>query len=367
MSMPQVIVIGAGVIGLGCAFALLKKGASVVVLDTLDQHSASQQAAGALRPFDAHRDTRKANLQRRSLLMYPDFIAALEPHSQTPTEYTRCQRLVPLLTAGEYANLSHKAHAAARNWPQVDGLDAQTLLPANHMPQGVYAPYGALLCRHTACLNPQKLMQALREAVMALGGEILTRTATKVEETTGGVRVHLKGGKFIEAHNAVLAAGPESKTLVSALKNAPLHARYRQAVTLRLKEGHSLNTMLEGAGGVYLVPRADGQHVYIGAEDLPPWATAEADPAVTQTLLAAASQVFPAIEQATVVQTHVGRVPRMARGHAMLVGKVPHHQHTFIAAGHGGVGYGLMPLTAQAIADLVTHGETEIELAEISI
>lgn len=360
---PQIIVIGAGIIGLGCAYTLLRAGVSVAVLDTVDNQSASQQAAGALRPFDANRNTRKANLQRQSLLMYPAFIQTLAQYSKTDTEYHACQRLVIADSPHIYTQLKHKAEQAANHWPRVDEQVAQMMLPGVDVPPPVHAPHGALLCRHSACINPLKLLQALREAVLTLGGEILHRTASKVEEKDGHVIVHLKGGKHLTADHAVIAAGAESKHLVSSLSQIHLHARYRQALTVRAPESVQLTTMLEGQG-VYLVPRADGRHIYIGAEDLPPWANGEADAAVTDKLLKAAIALLPALEKAEITEIHVGRVPRMARGEPMLIGVVPHHQRTFIAAGHGGVGYGLMPLTAEAITQLVTTGKCRFSLPE---
>lgn len=358
---PQVIVIGAGIIGLGCAYQLLISGASVVVLDTADSQSASQQAAGALRPFDANRDTRKAQLQRQSLLMYPDFIQALAQHSETDTEYQNCQRLVIADSNAQAEQLGHKAAQAAQSWLQVHRQPAQAMqIPDSISPQFT-APYGALLCRQSACINPVKLLQALREAIISLGGKILVHTAIRVEEHAAGVRIHLKDGHDLEGHSAVIAAGPESKNLVTSLKNKALQACYRQAITVRAPEHTQLKTMVEGQG-VYLVPRADGRHIYIGAEDLPPWSTGEADAGVTQKLLQAACALMPELTKAEIVEIHVGRVPRMARGNPMMIGKLPHHEHTFIAAGHGGVGYGLMPLTAQAISQLVMTGKTGFSL-----
>ena len=79
MSRPDVVVVGAGVIGCATAFALARAGATVVVLerDDLGRH-ASRAAAGMLAPLtESDGEGPASALGLRSLALFPEFVAEL--------------------------------------------------------------------------------------------------------------------------------------------------------------------------------------------------------------------------------------------------------------------------------------------------
>src|SRR3978361_881782 len=77
--MPDVIVVGAGLIGLGIAYELAKRGAAVTVYDRDEPaRSASGAGAGMLAPYsEATPDAAMLALCRDSLALYPEYVAEL--------------------------------------------------------------------------------------------------------------------------------------------------------------------------------------------------------------------------------------------------------------------------------------------------
>ncbi|MDE3196732.1 MAG: FAD-dependent oxidoreductase, partial [Acidobacteriota bacterium] len=89
------IVVGAGIIGLSCAWRLSQKGRKVTVFDKGEAaREASWAAAGMLAPggeFDS--DSPAAQLALRSLKLYPDFVRELEEESGLAIDFRQCGAL----------------------------------------------------------------------------------------------------------------------------------------------------------------------------------------------------------------------------------------------------------------------------------
>src|ERR671914_374737 len=88
---PEVIIVGAGIIGCACAFELAAAGATVSVFDVRQVgQGASQASAGVLAPYiEGHESSPLRELGRRSLDLYDDFIARLFDATGLPVQYTR--------------------------------------------------------------------------------------------------------------------------------------------------------------------------------------------------------------------------------------------------------------------------------------
>src|SRR6188472_2761709 len=104
----DVVVVGAGVVGLCCAWRASRRGASVVVLDRADPPAgATRVAAGMLAPI-GELAFGEPDLLRMTLdagEMYPDFVAELEAASELGTGYTQSGALHIALDRDEAAEL----------------------------------------------------------------------------------------------------------------------------------------------------------------------------------------------------------------------------------------------------------------------
>src|SRR3954468_10939483 len=103
------IVVGAGVIGLACAWRAAGSGARVAVIDRHDPAAggATRVAAGMLAPVGELRFGEDELLRRAiaSAELYPDFVAALERETGRETGYARCGALHVALDRDEAGEL----------------------------------------------------------------------------------------------------------------------------------------------------------------------------------------------------------------------------------------------------------------------
>jgi glycine oxidase len=86
---PDIVVVGAGVIGCAVAYELARRGASVHVLDSRPPGmGATHASAGILAPYiEAREGGPLLDLTERSLFLYDDFVAALRSDTSVAFAY----------------------------------------------------------------------------------------------------------------------------------------------------------------------------------------------------------------------------------------------------------------------------------------
>jgi glycine oxidase len=158
----------------------------------------------------------------------------------------------------------------------------------------------------------------------------------------------------VEAAAVVIAAGCGS----AALTGLPI--RPVKGEIVRLRGTHELRHVVRGfvdGRVVYLVPRTDGELVVGATMD------ERRDPVVTVgavlDLLAAAVDLIPAVAEYELAETQVGFRPGTP-DNAPMIG--PWRPGIIVASGHYRNGITLAPVTADAVADLLTGGGPSAEL-----
>ncbi|MBX6365593.1 MAG: FAD-dependent oxidoreductase, partial [Gemmatimonadetes bacterium] len=123
----DVVVIGGGVIGCAVAWAAARRGLAVTVVERgTPGREASWAAAGMLSPAAESGEAGPfLELGRRSLALYPDFVAALREATGEEPAYTTAGRLVVARDAAEAEAL----RAMARRCATV-GVEVELLEPA---------------------------------------------------------------------------------------------------------------------------------------------------------------------------------------------------------------------------------------------
>src|SRR2546423_4673905 len=124
----DVVVVGAGVIGLACAWRAAQRGLDVVVVDRATPAAgATGVAAGMLAPVGELEfgEQRLLEMTLESSRRYPDFVAELEERSGEQTGFDRCGALHVALDRDEAEELRR------RHDLQISlGLDAEWLMPS---------------------------------------------------------------------------------------------------------------------------------------------------------------------------------------------------------------------------------------------
>jgi glycine oxidase len=339
--MPRIAILGAGLIGLSCAWHLARDGHRVVLLDTSrEPRESSWAAAGMLAPHhEALRPDPLWRLCSAGLAGWPPFLASL---GLGPDEVD-WRAGGGWIRATETAELDRLEGDLA--WLRAAGIEVLRLGPAAYARAcpGV-APGAGSLWLPGAQVDPRRVLPALRAACQAAGVvDACGSPVTTLE--AGGART--ADGILHEVDELVLASGAWSPGLAAlvgvAMSGTPVKGQMvRLAGPCRLagfvRQGHN-----------YLMSRRDGS-VVVGATMVEAGFERSEDPAAIASLAAWAVAVVPALAGATPSETWTGLRPRLSSG-LPVIGRV--RPGLCVATGHFRNGVLLAPLTGSLIADLV--------------
>lgn len=273
----DVAVIGAGIVGLGIAWTLLRSGRRVTLIDPAPAQGATFAAAGMLAPVSEYhyQEEDLLALTLESAELWEEFAAPFGPaggHRTTPT-------LVVGFDAADRAALADLQAAQ-----QAHGLEVQavSLREARRM-EPLLSPQlsGAFLTPGDHQVDPRMLHAAMLEAFRRGGGTVLAERADGLQwaadDDDGGssadrvTGVLLASGGVVSAGEVVVANGLASPELRGLPEGLDLPIRPVHGDILRLRVPERLRPFLSATvrGSVrgipvYLVPREDGT-VVIGA------------------------------------------------------------------------------------------------------
>jgi glycine oxidase len=352
----DVVVVGAGIVGLATAWRAAQRGLSVLVLDReLAGTGASGVAAGMLAPVTEAEFGEEAllRLNLEGAAAWPAFAAELSERTGIDLGYRECGALVVAVDRDDLEEV-RRLHTFQRSL----GLDAEWLggRECRRLEPGLSPRVGGgVLAPHDHQVDPRSTVSALRAAFEAEGGTIVEGLGvTAVEESAGSVTGVTTSLGSVAAGRVVLATGAWSAELAP---DAP-PVRPVKGQILRLGEpaesAHPLAERIVRTPRCYVVPRRTGE-VVVGA-------TVEErgfDHTVTaggvHRLLEAAWEALPDVEERELVETAASFRPGTP-DNAPVVG--PGSLDGLIwATGHHRNGILLAPLTAAAVTELLTCSE----------
>ena len=353
----DVIVVGAGVIGLSCAWRIAERGLSVCVLERDDPGAgASGVAAGMLAPVtEAEWGAQELlDLNLDSARRWPSFATELAGRAGTGVGYHPCGALV---VAADRDDAEELRRLLA--FQESLGLDVEWLGPrAARQLEPALSPRiaGAIHAPHEAQADPRALTRALVTALGRAGGELRCGVEVTALDRDG---VDTSAGP-IRAARVVVAAGAWSGALDAAAP--PVRPVKGQILRLRRRAGQPpLAERLVRTPRCYVVDRAGGE-VVIGA-------TVEErgfDDAVTADgvyrLLEAAWEVLPDAGELEWVEA-AARLRPGTPDNAPAIGAARPGDGVVWATGHYRNGILLAPVTADAVADIVTGGDAPAVVA----
>src|SRR5579863_7474099 len=192
---PDVIVIGAGIIGASIAWKLAHAGRRVTLLDAGSVGGeASWAGAGMLAP-GGEIEARDVwlDLALESQNLYPAYVAQLEGESGVSIDYRRCGAVELAFDDKECQALTHRA---ALQRPlgipsqPMDRSDLRHMVPAFDREAA-----GAFFYPGDAIVDPRDIMAALRKASAAAGVEIREAwRAARIRLSANAVRVENSQG-----------------------------------------------------------------------------------------------------------------------------------------------------------------------------
>jgi glycine oxidase len=333
---PEVIIVGAGLIGVSIALELRDRGAEVLVLDRGEPgREASSAAAGMLAAFDPETPVPLRAIAAESARMFPDYVRRIEGLSGLSADFRR-QGSIEIMEDGSHTPSSYRK-LMPEDLRKIEPALETEGLPAFFMEEDSVDP--AMLTQAALCAATKSQIEVRGQAEVR---EIRAQSG-RVEVLTG-------------------SAGFAAKTVIDcrgAWSGAPVRPRKGQALYLRPRRQGALEHVLR-APGVYLVPRSAGK-IFAGAtvEDVGFDKTVE--PETIAGMHRAAARWVPELAAAEVISSWAGLRPGTPDNLPLL--GATETPGVFIATGHFRNGILLAPATARIVADLVAGKPSPIDIS----
>lgn len=327
----DVIVIGAGIFGLACAFACLERGLSVTVLER-DQvgAGASGGIVGAMAPFVPDGWSAKKQFQLDALLSAQVYWAKMDTISGLNSGYGRVGRTQPLSSDANFARAIRRVDGAKQHW----GADAFWRVEN-----------GAIHDDLTARIHPAKACQSLAQAFRLRGGNLVEHT--EVTAVNDG-QASAKTGIYT-ARSIILAAGFGTFQILEPFLGAGSGTGVKGQAML-VRPPNSFAKHIIQTDSLYLVPHFDGT-LAIGSTSEDNWSDNGTDDKLLA-LFAAATNLFPELSDAEILARWAGIRPK-ARGRDAMVGRISSTNSLFVATGGFKTAFGIAHEVGQGIAKMI--------------
>lgn len=345
----DVVIIGAGIIGLATAELLLLQGARVTILERNKVGQESSWAGGGilspLCPWDYSDEV--TQLTSYSALQFPAWISALHQTTGIDPEYETSGMLV----------LPPYDSEIARQWCSVRGIKTeQRTVPASI--ENNIQTHSGKVDDHTLFLpdiaqvrNP-RLLRALLKRVVQLGGKIIENCAVnyftiahqQVKSITSS------RGEFI-ADYYIVSAGAWSKEILG--EHAPkLDIKPIRGQMLLFKfDAPPVRTILVQKD-LYIIPRRDG-HLLMGSTLEDAGFDKRTTVVARDHLLKTARIILPSLQKMPVMRHWSGLRPA-SPGNIPTIGRHPVIHNLLINSGHFRYGVTMAPASAEILVNEIT-------------
>ncbi|MDX1420907.1 MAG: glycine oxidase ThiO [Rubricoccaceae bacterium] len=363
----EVVVVGAGLVGLGIAWRLVQGGHRVALYDRgAAGRGASWAAAGMLSPAVelGFEEPALYRLMVESRRRWPAFAAELERASGTPVGYDATGTLVAATDRDEVEALRRRFRFQQEEGASVEwlaGFEAAEREPllSPRLPAAVLAP-GDHQVDNRAVV--EGLASVLRRDADLHEHAPVRSVVPDPEEPS----VVLADGSRVPARVVVLAAGAWVREVEGLAPRPPVRPVKGQMLALRMGPSLRLRHVVRGPRA-YLAPKADGRLI-VGATVEEQGFDADVTGGGLYRLLEGAVELVPAVEEWAYESAWAGFRPA-ARDGAPLLGPVA--PGVVLATGHYRHGVLLAPVTADEVARevealLAGSGETSPWLAPFS-
>ena len=403
----DVVVIGAGIVGVFAAYYLAKRGVRVALLEK-GRVGAEQSSRNWGWCRQQNRDARELPIATKSLDLWERFGV----EGGLETGFRRCGLLY---LSNDEAEIERWARW--RDFARTVGVHTSILDSAQATERGRFtgrAWKGGVFSPTDGTADPGKAAPAVAAAILKLGGTVHQKCAargieleggrvsgvvtergtikTKVAVMAGGAWAssfcHQLGIRFPQAsiRSSIATISPSPAGLPDALHTAAV------SITRRGDAGHAL--AISGRGLVDITPQqlrfspqflpmflkrwrafAPGglEGIRSGHETLKRWRLDAPtpmermrilDPApsrrAVQLMLARAIELMPAIRESAVTNTWAGYIDATPDG-VPAIGKIDQVPGFILAAGFSGHGFGIGPGSGHLIADIVTGSEPIVD------
>ncbi|MGK2963222.1 MAG: NAD(P)/FAD-dependent oxidoreductase [Gemmatimonadaceae bacterium] len=350
MPAPDLVVAGAGIIGLCCATAAARRGLTVVLAGQPRIGEASAAAAGMLAPSVEKSAGPAHRFAIASRDFYPSYLEDLAELTGVRVPLNRLGILQVALTEKGVKGL-RKTASPESQW--VDRTALASLEPT------LSHALGAVLNPDDGSVDNVILLAALEELVTRTRGiRRIAAAVTGVSSETESASVTLEAGEVITARHVALAPGAWGGQVAGAPYLAAVTPSRGQLVSY---DAIGLRHVTYGPRG-YLVPRTAGTLIAGSTTEnvgFSPGTTPEGIARVRS----AAEEIAPALAVSGVNATWAGLRP-VTPDMLPILGPDPENPRIVYACGHSRNGILMAPLTGETVAELVTEEPLSHDLSQ---
>lgn len=352
--MAEVLIIGAGVIGLSLARALRKKGAGKITV--LERGAAGREssyaAAGMLAPHaEAVRADDFFHFCRESSRLYPNFAAELLDETGIDIELDRNGTFYLAFTEKDSAEIGERFEWQKRTGFAVEHLSAQAIRQAEpfvspDVREGLFFP-------EDWQVENRRLLTALETFARLNQIEIVENAEVKsLPVENGKITGALTSNRTYFADTVVLASGAWTSLIKSGVGVSPLpeiKPVRGQMISFRTAKRLFRHVVYTPRG--YIVPRGDGR-ILTGATVEDVGFDKDLTESGIEFLRQTALEISPSLGNLEIFDKWAGLRPFAADGLPVL-GAVGSIENLFVATAHYRNGILLAPLTAQILTDKI--------------
>ncbi len=356
VSSCEVLVAGGGIIGAACARAAALRGLRVLVCEPgPDPAAATAASAGILGAQIERTDDALRALGLRGRDLYDGLAAALAETTGIDIGLWR-EGIASLAFDESGAELLRDAVARQRQAGlRCDWLEAADV--AERFP-GAAPCLGAMFAPEDGAVNAPALAQALLADAHRCGAQTRAAGVTRISTILGRVTgVETTAGK-VRAEHVVIAAGAWSTRIGHLPRHIPVEPVRGQMAAAPWPTGMPRAILYFDHG--YVLAR--GGEVLLGSTMERVGFDANVTQAGITEIVALARRLIPGLAAPT--RSWAGLRPVTPDGRPM-VGPDPDVRGLWYATGHGRNGVLLAALTGNIIADLVTTGSTDVDIASL--
>jgi|GEM_PF-6854922 len=366
----DVLIIGAGIIGLLCSLRLRQAGYQVRVCDALTQHQnaqATRASAGMINAqvdYSSHNPLIWRDIESRT--HYLQLIEELKYETGLTVEHQTC---------GLIKLEDQDTHTKTYQWQQeaqlgVQMIDTQTWTPfanqhlkhvqiAEHLRCGVYFKDEARI--HTIQLSQALKTMCIQRGVRFLDNDLITHIQCNQEQTQA-TQAATQQGLQLYFDKLLLCAGAWSSQIkwinnhntkvdIAGLDHKDIYPVHGVLCELHVPHSSITHTLLYKS--TYIVPRYPDS-VIVGATITPYCERHFAYAQEITQVLEQAMQLCPSLKQASLIKSWSGLRPQSLKKEP-LIGIHSDVHNLYLATGHYRHGILLAPYTAQYIVNHMTQ------------
>ncbi len=345
----DVVIIGAGVIGLSLAWRLRQSGASVLVIEKGEPARQATYAAGGMIAHCAPGNPPQlASMIAASARMYPEFVTELRAEAFESPDL-RDQGTIAFFEGAE-----RPAWDGARRLDDAELSQLEPLLTRR----------GKAYFLPERSIDPRKLGSALEKAARTLGVDFVTGSPVTEVAVLAGRATGVRTAKSFYASAVVVncAGAWASQMKPLGVPTRPVKGQMVCMVPQSGAHGPLIRHVVR-TPEVYLVPRSDGR-LLLGATVEEAGFDTRVDPAVVKRFQDAAANAVPKIADMRLHDAWAGLRPGSPDG-LPIIGETSLSGY-YAATGHYRDGIMLAPVTALVMTQLLTGHAPDFDLLPFS-